>query len=75
MTQAEINQCSQNAKANCSSFVDCVWDESNKCIVYSFRNAVDAGSFKAQREIQGSLSHMEIQICHSNLTAMREYRA
>jgi hypothetical protein len=75
MTQSEINQAAQNAKLNCSSFVDCVWDEGNKCMVYSFRNAVDAGSFKAQREIQDSLNRIEIQICHANLTIMREYRA
>jgi hypothetical protein len=75
MTQSEINQAAKNAKLNCSSFVDCFWDESNKCIVYTFKNAVAAGSFQAQRKIQGSLNRMEIEIFHGNLTALREHTA
>lgn len=73
MTPPNTNRAAENAKLNCSSFVDCFWDESEQCMVYSFRNAVDAGSFQAQRKIQGSQNRMEIKINHGSLTALREY--
>jgi hypothetical protein len=73
MSKGATNRAAQNAKLHCSSFIECFWNESDKCMIYSFRNAMDAANFKYQRKLQDSKNKMVIKIFHGNLTSLTEY--
>jgi hypothetical protein len=55
-----------------ASFIECVWDEGQKCWVYSFSSNIDAERFVLEMQLV-SKSRFSIHICHANLTIVREF--
>jgi len=74
MTPLEVNRANNLAKKDSASFIECHWDDADKCLVYQFASGIGADEFRLLRETQGSPLHMVVQIHHANLSSVREYR-
>jgi hypothetical protein len=74
MTPPEVNRAAVVAKKDSTSFIGCHWDDAEKCLVYQFSSGTGADEFKLLRETQGSPLRMAVQIHHTNLSSVREYR-
>ena len=74
MTQSEVNRASEIARKNSASFIDCHWEDLEKCLVYQFSSGMGADEFKLLREVQDCRFRMVVQIHHANLSSVREYR-
>lgn len=69
-----VNRATGFVKSNFPSFIECVWNENEKCLVYSFRSHKDAEAFKLHQEVQGSPLRMVVEYHHANWSTMCEYR-
>ena len=74
MTPLEVNRAAVVAKKDSASFIECHWEDAEKCLVYQFSSGRGADEFKLLRETQGSPLRMVVQIYHANLSSLREYR-
>jgi hypothetical protein len=71
-----LNEAKRQAKKDCSSFVDCEWDDDSKCLSFWFKNPLDAESFRVQRELRDKSESIrrEVEGCKMGaFSSMREY--
>ena len=69
MTEAE-----EQAKKECSSFVNCAWDEFNRILVFWFKNPLDAENFRVQRDIRDKSIRREAKAGENgSYSVMREF--
>lgn len=77
MTQAEINDIVKRANlvlpTKYQSFVECVWNESQRFILYSFRSVVDAEQFVLWKQTLNTTYKLRTEVHHANWTSVSEY--
>jgi hypothetical protein len=67
-----IQEAKEQARLECSSFVDCSWDEDNKTFSFWFKNPLDAETFRIQRELKDNAIRREVK-ADGAYTMMAEY--
>jgi hypothetical protein len=78
MTESDMSGIIKNAreflKKQYKGFLDCDWNEMDKCIVYQFTSDLDANQFALWKQTQGNKFRLEIKPHHQRLTVVREFR-
>lgn len=77
MTPAEIEGIVRNAKLilpkKYPSFVDCVWNDRDRAIIFSFSSVVDADQFVMWKQMLNTPFALKTNVRHANLITVSEY--
>jgi hypothetical protein len=79
MTPEQGAALARNASASVNkndypAFIECVWNEGDKCLNYKFTSDADAEKFLLARQVVANQFRFDKKIHHNRLIVVREYR-